>query len=96
MERTIACFGKQVRSAFQKQSECFTFLIAGVNPLCIETAYVNNVENPIFSMISIEYLNLFDLSNVKDMIGHIGKYMGLNFDEEIYTKLTEDYGGHPF
>lgn len=39
---------------------------------------------------------LFDLSNVKDMIGHIGKYMGLNFDEEIYTKLTEDYGGHPF
>ena len=56
----------------------------------------NNVENPIFSMISIEYLNLFDLSNVKDMIGHIGKYMGLNFDEEIYTKLTEDYGGHPF
>lgn len=41
-------------------------------------------------------MNLFDLSNVKDMIGHIGKYMGLNFDEEIYTKLTEDYGGHPF
>lgn len=89
-------FWQTVRSAFQKQSECFTFLIAGVNPLCIETAYVNNVENPIFSMISIEYLNLFDLSNVKDMIGHIGKYMGLNFDEEIYTKLTEDYGGHPF
>lgn len=89
-------FWQTVRSVFQKQPECFTFLIAGVNPLCIETAYVNNVENPIFSMISIEYLNLFDLSNVKDMIGHIGKYMGLNFDEEIYTKLTEDYGGHPF
>ena len=81
-------FWQTVRSVFQKQPECFTFLIAGVNPLCIETAYVNNVENPIFSMISIEYLNLFDLSNVKDMIGHIGKYMGLNFDEEIYTKLT--------
>lgn len=89
-------FWQTVRSVFQKKPECFTFLIAGVNPLCIETAYVNNIENPIFSMISIEYLNLFDLSNVKDMIGHIGKYMGLNFDEEIYTKLTEDYGGHPF
>lgn len=89
-------FWQTVRSVFQKQPECFTFLIAGVNPLCIETSYVNNIENPIFSMISIEYLNLFDLSNVKDMIGHIGKYMGLNFDEEIYTKLTEDYGGHPF
>ena len=90
-------FWQTIRSVFQKEPKCFTFLIAGVNPLCIETAYVqNDIENPIFAMISIEYLNLFDLTNVKDMIGHIGKYMGLNFDEEIFTKLTEDYGGHPF
>lgn len=90
-------FWQTIRSVFQKEPECFTFLIAGVNPLCIETAYVhNNIENPIFSMISIEYLNLFDLSNVKDMISQIGRYMGLSFDEEIFTKLTEDYGGHPF
>lgn len=89
-------FWQTIRSVFQKEPECFTFLIAGVNPLCIETDYVNEIENPIFSMISSEYLSLFDLSNVKDMIGHIGKYMGLSFEEEIYTKLMEDYGGHPF
>ncbi len=89
-------FWQTIRSVFQKAPDSFTFLVAGVNPLCIETAYVNNIENPIFSMISIEYLSLFDLSNVRDMIGDIGKYMGLIFDEEIYTKLTEDYGGHPF
>lgn len=89
-------FWQTIRSVFQKTPECFTFLVAGVNPLCIETDYIKEVENPIFSMISSEYLNLFDLNNVKDMIGHIGKYMGLKFEEEIYTKLTEDYGGHPF
>lgn len=89
-------FWQTMRSVFQKEPECFTFLIAGVNPLCVETDYINDIENPIFAMISSEYLSLFDLNNVKDMIGHIGKYMGLSFDEEIYTKLTEDYGGHPF
>ncbi len=30
------------------------------------------------------------------MVTSIGKYMGLQFDEEIFTYLTEDYGGHPF
>lgn len=90
-------FWQTLRSTFQKNSTCFTFLIAGVNPSCIETAYIQDyIENPIFSMLEMQYLKLFDLSNVKDMISHIGKYMGLKFDEEIYTKLLEDYGGHPF
>lgn len=89
-------FWQTIRSAFQKHPESFTFLIAGVNPLCIETAYVNEVENPIFDMISIKYLELFTIENVKIMTQEIGKYMGLSFDEEIYTRLTENYGGHPF
>ena len=89
-------FWQTIRSVFQKNTGFFTFLIAGVNPLCVETAYVNSVENPIFDMISVRYLELFDIENVRNMISHIGKYMGLVFDEEIFAKLTENYGGHPF
>ena len=89
-------FWQTIRSIFQKSPECFVFLIAGVNPLCIEQSYINSIENPIFSMISIEYLELFSCSYVRDMISQISKYMGLRFDEEIYTNLTDDYGGHPF
>jgi len=29
------------------------------------------------------------------MVRKLGSYMGLNFDELIYSKLTEDLGGHP-
>ncbi|WP_342755911.1 hypothetical protein [Kineothrix sedimenti] len=94
--RDFYMFWQTIRSVFQKAPECFTFVLAGVNPLCIESSYILDVENPIFDMVSIKYLELFNLDNVKDMIEHIGKYMGLRFDEEIYTKLTEDYGGHPF
>jgi hypothetical protein len=39
---------------------------------------------------------LFTLDNVREMISSIGKYMGLHFDQEVYTYLHDDYGGHPF
>ena len=30
------------------------------------------------------------------MVRRLGRIMGLKFEEEIYTHLIEDYGGHPF
>lgn len=30
------------------------------------------------------------------MVSNIGGYLGLRFEEEIFTKLVDDYGGHPF
>ena len=30
------------------------------------------------------------------MVRKLGRYMGLRFDEIIYSKLVEDFGGHPF
>ena len=85
-----------IRSIFQKDNSYFSFIITGVNPLCIETPSIDGYDNPIFGMINPIYLELFNIKDVRDMITNIGKYMGLKFEEEIYTKLTDDYGGHPF
>jgi hypothetical protein len=30
------------------------------------------------------------------MVRKLGRFMGLKFDELLYAKLTDDYGGHPF
>lgn len=30
------------------------------------------------------------------MVKRLGKLMGLNFDEYVYSQLTEDFGGHPY
>ncbi|MEH7131429.1 AAA-like domain-containing protein, partial [Neobacillus drentensis] len=89
-------FWQTIRSFCQENQSELSFLIAGVNPHCIEVVSVNGIDNPIFSMISPIYLDLFDIKEVRNMVNSIGKYMGLNFDEEIFTKLVEDYGGHPF
>lgn len=89
-------FWQSIRSIFQKNPIVFSFLIAGVNPKAIETPIINGFDNPIYRMITPTYLKFFDNRSVADMVGSIGNYMGLDFDSEIYTYLTEDFGGHPF
>lgn len=89
-------FWQTIRSFCQEHQQELSFIVAGVNPHCVEIASIKGIDNPIFSMINPVYLELFGIQDVKNMVGSIGKYMGLEFDEEIYTKLVEDYGGHPF
>lgn len=89
-------FWQTIRSFCQENQNELSFLVAGVNPHCVEVASIQGIDNPIFSMINPIYLELFGIVDVKNMVGSIGRYMGLEFDEEIYTKLVEDYGGHPF
>lgn len=89
-------FWQTIRAVYQKNDDLFCFIIAGVNPLCIEQPMVSGYDNPIFSLLKPVYLELFDVNNVTEMISSIGKYMGLEFESEIFTHLTDDYGGHPF
>lgn len=89
-------FWQAIRSAYQANNHLFSFLISGVNPKIIETGEINGFDNPIYRMITPKYLNFFNVEQVKEMVGTIGNYMGLTFDEEIFTFLTEEYGGHPF
>lgn len=89
-------FWQALRSISQTNSSIFSFIITGVNPRCIEASKINNYPNPIFNVLSPLYITLFGLSDVKRMVSAIGGYLGLKFEEEIYTKLIDDYGGHPF
>ncbi len=47
-------------------------------------------------MINSLYLDLFNIKDGNDMIINTWKNMKLKFEEEIYTKLTDDYGVHSF
>ncbi|QOY38515.2 AAA family ATPase [Anaerobacillus isosaccharinicus] len=89
-------FWQTIRAFYQVHQNEICFIVAGVNPHCVELASIKGIDNPIFSMINPVYLDLFGVDDVKNMVNSIGKYMGLDFDEQIYSKLVDDYGGHPF
>ncbi|HHX8549373.1 TPA: ATP-binding protein [Vibrio alginolyticus] len=89
-------FWQVLRSIFQKRPELLSFVISGVNPKAIETPTVMSYDNPIYRFITPVYLPFFNQDEVKEMVETIGSYMGMSFDNEVFTYLTDDFGGHPF
>ncbi len=89
-------FWQALRAIIQTNNAYFSFLIAGVNPKMIEIGRIQEFDNPIFGIFRPIYMELFDYEDVKKMVSDIGGHLGLSFEEQIYSKLLEDYGGHPF
>lgn len=94
-------FWSALRSIQQNHPNLFTYIISGVDPSVAETDYVirtngTKSQNPIYRGLEIKYLLPFEREKVKEMVVEIGRYMGLRFDEDVFTYLTDEYGGHPF
>lgn len=89
-------FWQSIRSAFQQPGSKFSFCILGTNPKCVEDATIGGKDNPIFNAFQPKYIPGFDAQGTREMVRKLGRIMGIKFDETIYGKLTEDYGGHPF
>lgn len=89
-------FWQTIRSLFQKSSGLFSYLLVGTNPLCVELPRIGNFDNPIFAQVALEYIPGFDVPQTREMVRRLGRIMGLHFDESIYARLTDDFGGHPY
>lgn len=89
-------FWQTLRGFFQRNPDVFTYMLVGTNPTCVEAATIAGHENPLFGSIPGQFVPSFSVEQVREMVRKLGRYMGLRFDEIIYSKLTEDFGGHPF
>lgn len=89
-------FWQTLRSFYQKHPQVFSYMLVGTNPSCIEAPALNGHENPIYASIPSQYVPPFTVEQVTQMVSRLGDYMGLKFDPLIFSKLTEDLGGHPF
>jgi hypothetical protein len=89
-------FWQTLRSLFQKLNKVFSYLIVGTNPLSVESERINGKDNPIYGQVPFKYIPRFDVPQTREMVRRLGKIMGMEFDEILYGKLTEDFGGHPY
>ncbi|MBF0414294.1 MAG: AAA-like domain-containing protein [Magnetococcales bacterium] len=89
-------FWQTLRGFYQRNPEVFTYMVVGTNPAAVENAKLVGHENPIFASILCQYVPSFNVEQVRQMIRKLGRYDGLNFEELIYSKLADDFGGHPF
>ena len=89
-------FWQTLRGFYQRHQEVFTYMLVGTNPSCVEKSMIAGHENPLFGSIPSEYVPSFTVQQTREMVRKLGRYMGLHFDEMLYAKLVEDFGGHPF
>ena len=89
-------FWQTLRGFYQRHQEVFTYMLVGTNPSCVEQSTIAGHENPLFGSIPNEYVPSFTVGQTREMVRKLGRYMGLHFDEMLYAKLVEDFGGHPF
>lgn len=60
------------------------------------TASIFGQDNLIYLPCSIHYLPNFSANQVIEMVGTLGRLMGLNFGTDICALLHNDCSGHPF
>jgi len=89
-------FWQTMRGFYQRHPEVYTYLLVGTNPNGVEMPIIAKQENPLFASIPSQYVPSFTVDQVRQMVRKLGRFMGLQFEELIYAKLTDDYGGHPF
>lgn len=89
-------FWHAIRASFQSNGGKFTFLLAGTNANSIELSKIGNSDNPLFEQFKPIYLSGFNVDQTEQMVSTLSRYMGVKFDDEIFTYLTDDFGGHPF
>jgi len=81
--------------AAQSQIRRLSTIIAGVNPTVVEKDVFDGIQNPMFGIIRPTYLIGFERDDVRSMINHLGRRMGLKFESDCIEYLYDRYGGHP-
>ena len=90
-------FWQPIRSSAINWGSRFTFILSGTNPSVIELTSINKHDNPLFNQIKTDsYLPSFEVEDTKEMVNKLGGYMGLRFDDIVCSRLTQDFGGHPY
>jgi hypothetical protein len=89
-------FWGTIRAFHQESKGKLIFGVAGVNPYIFEQPLINGKDNPIMLGITPTYLTHLDETSNRDMVRTIGRYMGIEVDEDVYSWLHKQYGGHPY
>lgn len=81
--------------AIQSQHRNICAIIGGVNPYPCEIDRIEGIQNPLFGIVSYQYLRGLLYDDLKVMIKTLGKKMGLKFDSTSIEYIFKRYGGHP-
>lgn len=71
------------------------FILSGVNPSVAEKDTIDDIQNPLFSIVQSEYLQGLSEEDARTMIRTLGRRMGMKFEHGAVKILYDQYNGHP-
>jgi len=89
-------FWQAVRATHQETQGRLTFVVAGVNPMAVETPHFDTLPNPIFQLARPYFLQPLAQQVIREMLSVIGRYAGVQFDPAVFGHVHKMYGGHPY
>jgi len=69
--------------------------IGGVNPAVVETAEFDDVQNPLFGLVSPRYVAGMTEQEIRNLLRTLGRPLGLRFGRDAAEYISKQYGGHP-
>lgn len=81
--------------SMQSTYRTLCFIIAGVNPKVVEISSINSIQNPLFNIVKVSYIQGLTRQDIYDLARRIGRRMGLKFDHTAIDYLHQRYKGHP-
>jgi hypothetical protein len=87
-------FFRSLRGLAQETRQ-LTILLAGVNATPTESPLLANEDNPLFGLLSIEYLGPLQPTECEEMIRRVGRRMQVRWDAPALSVLVKAVGAHP-
>lgn len=94
-EDTFIRIWRILRGLAQQNSGRISYFITGTNPKFVEASKIGEVDNPIYSYFSKEYLSPLGFVDTKELLQGLGNLMGLYWSEEAIGFVHNRIGGHP-
>ena len=81
--------------AAQSQHRNLFVVLAGVNPSIVEIDKIDQIQNPLFGIVSYRYLTGLGVDEIRTMLRVLGRRMGMRFSSAAIEYIHSRYGGHP-
>ena len=69
--------------------------LGGVNPAVVEQDLIGESQNPLFGLVSHEYVGGMTAPEIRRLLRTLGRPMGIRFDDDAIRYIQRQYGGHP-
>jgi serine/threonine-protein kinase len=95
MPRPYALELFRVLRGVAQETRALTLVLAGVNATPSESPLLGNDDNPLFGLLSVQYLGPLTYEECMQMIRRVGRKMQVRWDPPALRALTDEVGAHP-